>query len=223
MQTTARLISEKNVQVGGTRKLQYNLSVDDLVALTTFQLFSSGRYARSLRQARLWVFCFAIFPFAIVGVFLIKYYSWFVGMVTVCYVPLATIHFLFFFDKRYERIYRRMNEKRFRRLLNERYATDSRGLGEHTVEIEGDWIVSCSKLSEGRCLIAEAEIKECGGYSFVFLGVNPFCVLSEKQIVEGSLEAFLDEIKSRTTTPELGAPSDGLQLAHAGKNPFSIA
>jgi hypothetical protein len=190
------------VKVGGTNKLQYNLSLEDLVALSSFHLMSSARYARRLRRARLWIFSFAAIPLAVAGFFLINYHSLIAGLAAACYVPLVSVDLLRF-DKRYERIYKRIIERRLRRILNERYAKDSRGLGEQTVEIEGDWIVSRSKLGEGRCLIANTEIKECGEYSFVFLGVDPFCVLSKKQTVAGNLEAFLDEIKCRTTTPSL--------------------
>jgi hypothetical protein len=190
------------VKVGGTNKLQYNLSLEGLVALYSFQIVSSARYTRRVRQARLWTFSFATIPLVVAGFFLIEYQSLIAGLAAACYVPLVAVDFLRF-EKRYRRIYKRLNEKRFRAILNERYAKDSRGLGEHTVEIEGDWIVSRSELSEGRCLIANAEIKECGEYSFIFLGVDPFCVLSKKQVVAGNLEAFLDEIKSLTTAPRL--------------------
>jgi hypothetical protein len=197
-----RGISEANVKVGGTNKLKYNLSLEDLVALSSFHLLSSGLYARRVRQARLWVLGLGTIPLVVAGFFVIEYQSLIAGLAAACYLPLVAFDFLRF-EKRYKRVYKRLNEKRFRAILSERYAKDGRGLGEHTVEIEGDWIVSRSQLSEGRCLVADTELKECGEHSFVFLGANAFCILSRKQIVAGNLEAFLNELKSRTAEPRL--------------------
>lgn len=195
-----RPIFEKNVMAGGTNKLQYNLSVEDLVALSSFQLLSSGLYPRRLRQARFWTFSLGTVPLLVAGYFLIEYQSWIAGLAAACYVPLVAFDFVGF-DKRFKRTYTRFNEKRFRAILSERHARDGRSLGEHTVEIEGDWMVGRSRLGEGRCLVRDTELNEFGEYSFVFLGAEVFCILSEKQIMAGDFEAFLNELKGRTAAP----------------------
>jgi hypothetical protein len=204
--STQRGISEANVNVGGTNKLKYDLSLEDLVALSSFHLLSSGLFARRVQRARLWILGLGTIPLVVAGFFLIEYQSLIAGLAAACYLPLIAFDFLRF-EKRYRRIYKRLYEKRIRAILSERYAKDGRGLGEHTVEIEGDWIVSRSQLSEERCLVAETELKECGEHSFVFLGANAFCILSRKQIVAGNFEVFLNELKSRTRTGVVRLPS----------------
>jgi len=209
-----RGISEANVNVGGANKLKYDLSLEDLVALSSFHLLSSGLFARRVRRARLWILGLGTIPLVVGGFFVIQYQSLIAGLAAACYLPLVAFDFLRF-EKRYRRIYKRLYEKRIRAILSERYAKDDRGLGEHTVEIEGDWIVSRSQLSEGRCLVAETELKECGEHSFVFLGANAFCILSRKQIVAGNLEVFLNELKSRSRLASSALPSKAeIEAAH---------
>jgi hypothetical protein len=70
--------------------------VEDLVALSSFQLLSSGLYPQRLRQARFWTFSLGTVPLLVAGYFLIEYQSWIAGLAAACYVPLVAFDFVGF-------------------------------------------------------------------------------------------------------------------------------
>lgn len=176
-------------------RIRFNVGIEDFVFFNRFNFSESEPLRRSI--LRNWIL-FAVLIMVIMAIISYRTGNWAVFMP---FGALACVGYVFWLKKilldRLDKATRQIVSKEENRLA----------LGEHEIEILEDGIRAKGRESEGKTYWRGlTRIVRGPEYALIFTGATSAHVVRKKSVVEGDVEAFLDELERRMASARGAAP-----------------
>jgi hypothetical protein len=169
-----------------TQLIKYRQSFEDLLIFNEHFLLNTPMIKRNNVIGWIIVTLFTLAPFAAADL----YFQTGGGLIFGGAICLA------FSLYRYPSSRRKRIRRNLRAYLTDYYKNDSGGsIGEHTVSLEGEFLIGTSTTSESRYDLKIVEIKENPPYTYYFVGAGKAFILSKDQVISGDHAAFDLEVR----------------------------